>query len=273
MRKIWNKERSEFSILRYPGQAEMNQLDTEYQRIGTLRWTLRDDRIKDLKFTPHVTIVGKGPTLDRLEARHFKPNETVIGINEAGLQLSKIGVDAFLIQQDYHLGRLETKNGKYLVSAQSAVHYPEGYYFVPESKATLTVICALRLAKQLGAESVSLVAFDSCTRKEIAYADCVGYKSSRGGDPARFLKHRRLILEEAQALKLQLQFLVLGSNGHLVSEDNHTSPCDDTSEPQSSQTQELIFPESQEDLQHEQLTNEDCAYYRQLDFLDTRNDH
>lgn len=158
-------------------------------------------------------IVGKGPSLDNLTCDAFADEtEPVIAINEAIHMVEKLCLSSptFCMQQDAGLrNTCLPKKAILFVSSQAAAHYGEidnKWVFSPLdlncSTSSLTVICAINLARKLGAKGFNFISFDSCTNRSVGYAKCVGYTPERGGKVERFLTHRGRIEQATRGLPI-----------------------------------------------------------------------
>lgn len=195
-------------ITRHDKTAE-DWLDKNAERLDNqLRWRPKYEEwsnIEALKgFFDQQTcyIVGKGPSLDHLDASIFGEGP-VIGLNEAVHKLTELGLEnkLFGLQQDAKLrNRCYTREATMLVSTKAAnfyAKYENVYVFDNKqyrlSANALSVSAAIEIAKSLGVKDFVLVAFDSCVNGALTYAKCVGYDVTFGGRPERFKTHRAKI--------------------------------------------------------------------------------
>jgi len=196
-------------------------MDQHYKRCASeLRWENKPayasvSILSGLHLGSTFNIVGKGPSLDSLSAADLGGRPT-IAINEAIHSVEKLqSHDVYGIQQD--TGLKETcwpAHGTLLLAKRCAnwytnlrnkcVYVPEDYGLRPTS---ISVAVALHLAKLMGARDCKLFAFDGCTNKDTAYARSVGYESTKGGKPERFLSHRPRIELTASELRLPITFV------------------------------------------------------------------
>lgn len=192
----------------------VREMNKRYTRIDYNKWrprVLSDSRIENFRhvFTNRETyIIGKGPSLDHLRAEHF-PNAhaPVIALNEAIHIVEKLDLPnpTFGLQQDAALrARCRPSRSPIFVSTKAAnfyASYEDAYIFenvrLELPKDALSVSAALRLSQFLGTKRYVLMCFDSCTHRVTEYAKAIGYKSTWGGDPARFLGHKARILRRA----------------------------------------------------------------------------
>ena len=190
-----------------PNRHAEKWLDENCDRVpGELRWTTKfntDNRVDEFRpaFNGKVcSIVGKGPSLDYLRKEHFNPDDPIIALNEAirvveSLELTN---DVFGLQQDAKLrATCLPKRAPIFVETKAANYYgihERAYIFQNSelglSRSALSVSAAVMLAKLLGARGFKLYCFDACVNKQLTYAKCIGYKSTWGGAPNRFLGHR-----------------------------------------------------------------------------------
>lgn len=186
-------------------------LDEHYMRLkNQLLWVPRPVKQANMPMLIPVfdgkpcNIVGKGPSLDRIKEATFTPGP-IICINESihAVEPLQLPNPLFLIQQD--AGLRDTCRPKLATTgcliAKMSQHYyanvPNVYVFEPRSyvgtNSELTVCCTIEIAKALGASSFQFLAFDACVNKNTRYAEAIGYPSTLGGLPARFLNHRARI--------------------------------------------------------------------------------
>jgi len=199
--------------------AVEKKLDIMFQRIDVRKWrprVLSDLRIEDFRdaFKGRPTyIVGKGPSLDKLTRNDFKDRSApVMALNEAihVVEALKLPNPVFCVQQDARLkARCQPKDAPIFVSCKAANYYAGyGKAFIFEnrrlrlSKDALSVSAALRLSGFLGTTEYILLCFDACVTGSTDYADAIGYKSTWGGPPSRFLAHRKRILKHTDGLKV-----------------------------------------------------------------------
>lgn len=189
----------------------MQFLDENFQRVGgnELRWKKRSFPDLGLKnLAPifdgkNVCIVGKGPSLDNLSEEFFNEDDVIICLNESihKVESLKLTNTIFMLQQDMGLrDTCKPKKASILVSIHAQHWYSEyknKYVYNPREMnlvgSQLAAICAITISKDLGAKSFKMMCFDACVNKETTYADCIGHPSTTGGDPARFLKHRKFL--------------------------------------------------------------------------------
>lgn len=153
-----------------------------------------------------VSIVGKGPSLDHLKSTHFtNPHGPVFAINEAVHKVEGLGIknQIILLQQDFGLGSTCTPSFESTIPMISIVaegctkgiknrfiYNPHEYQ---NTRHTLSVLVAISIAKQYGAVGFRLYCFDACVSGNTGYASVIGYEPTKGGNPKRFLSHRKRI--------------------------------------------------------------------------------
>jgi hypothetical protein len=147
-------------------------------------------------------IVGKGPSLDSLEASYFVEEDApILAINEAihvvnGLQLPN---PIFLVQTDTGL-KIDPGDATLLLAHTIKYLYPdklERYLWRAEmfgygTTGRLTAEIAIKIAGLFGCSYAEMLAFDACTIGDTRYADSIGHQpESKDGDTGgRFLTHR-----------------------------------------------------------------------------------
>lgn len=190
----------------------MSYLDENFERVGRneLRWKRRSfpnlgiDNLKQVFENKTVYIVGKGPSLDYLTKEHFKDDSSIIiALNEAIHKVETLGLKnpTFMLQQDMALrNTCKPKKASIFISMHAQHWYSDfknKYIYNPRKMnltgSQLAAICAIEISKRLGAKDFQMVSFDACVTKETAYAKCIGHDSTAGGDPKRFLKHRKFL--------------------------------------------------------------------------------
>jgi hypothetical protein len=208
-----------FTLPRRHREAE-KFMDERYQRIqGERRWVKVAMPPKNMSELEQIFsgkkcyIIGKGPSLDDLSNQAFEDKEApIIALNEAIHKLESLEIPnpIYVLQQDMGLrDNCRPKRGKLFVSVHAKHWYADfhdKYVYDPEKLAVqrtqLAVICAIELAKKYGASAFDLLCFDACVNKRTAYATCIGHPSTSGGNPNRFLKHRKHIENHIQGYKV-----------------------------------------------------------------------
>lgn len=187
-----------------------NMVAEEYMdKIGIrcrrqLRWFLPLEGF-DLDFTKSVYMIGKGPSLDQLRREHFEPGRTVICINESIHKVLSLGLDnpIFVFSQDENLGTTcKVVGPKYVIAPKIAkfyIEHPNTTVINPArvgpTATTITANFAIYTGRHFGVEHFDMLCFDACVNKNTEYAECIGHSSIKGGDPKRFLNHRRILME------------------------------------------------------------------------------
>lgn len=218
--RIRRAEDGSYRLSRHHAKAEA-WMDQHCSRVvNQLKWypkTYKGNPLNSLSKTfrgKRCYIVGKGPSLDRLGQRDFPDKEApILAINEAVLKVEAIDVPnpTFLVQQDAKLrDSCRPERSKLLVADKAAKWYAdeEELYVLhnPElgiGQFPLSVESAIMVAKHLGAESLTLLCFDSCTSGSLKYAKCIGYSETWGGKPERFKTHKATILQRAAATPIE----------------------------------------------------------------------
>ncbi len=121
----------------------------------------------------NVTIVGTGPSLLKLTSSHFGPGPVIV-LNSAITEIRKLQLpnEMFTMQKD---GCIEPPipPERLLVSAVESPHcfteYPLRYVFDVQrdfdlAPNTMSIVCAVRLAGQMGAMSIRMLAMDGAFR-------------------------------------------------------------------------------------------------------------
>ena len=187
-------------------------LDLRYTRVpGTLRWYPNSEGSqlfgseREYFERRGCYLVGKGPSLDELSTADFSNSKwPIIAMNDAIHKVESLNLPnpVYGAQQDTSLqGTCRPAKGKLFVAYQSRHFYSDfkdKIIFHPVdlemSSSSLTVLCAIRIAKKLGVKQFTMLCFDACVNQETAYARCIGYAPDHhGGSPNRFLAHRAKI--------------------------------------------------------------------------------
>ena len=189
-------------------------LDKHYDRVtNTKRWFPRIENteisdLQNLHIGKTIYMVGKGPSLDNLSSIIFPEDCIIIATNEAIHKVESLDLQnpTYVVQQD--VGLQETcrpKNATILASYKCRsfyVDYPKKYlYHTSNFKlnySSLSVIVAIEVAKFMGSRDFVFVSFDSCLNKDTGYAKIIGHGPEGGGDPDRFLKHKRKIIFQSR---------------------------------------------------------------------------
>ena len=192
-------------------------MDENFKRLGgELRWEHSPlytsvSHLKNWHANAIINIVGKGPSLDKL----VELVGPTIAINEAIHTVERICKDdTYVVQQDAKLQETCRPSKGTLLLARRCVNwygdFRNKYVYNPIDfelkESALSVLVALHIAKLMGAKECHLYAFDACMTNDTRYADVIGYKSEKGGDPGRFLNHRPRIEQLARHLQLPIIF-------------------------------------------------------------------
>lgn len=148
------------------------------------------------------TLVGKGPSLDRLSTSHLLG--PVIAINESIHRVESLNPTnkTFVLQSDVALkDTCIPKRSTMFISIKAQVHCTaaEDLYIFDSRKYgislnALSACSAIEIAKYLGAKAFRMCCFDAAMDGTLGYAKCIGYDASRGGHKNRFLQHKNQIL-------------------------------------------------------------------------------
>ena len=167
--------------------------------------------MKDMYKGKKCYIVGKGPSLDDI----FIPNSDcpIICMNESIHKVESLGLSnpIYCIQQDAKLkDSCWSSTGTMLVSYLTQSWYAEHPKCIaynpkdfPETRSghPLSIEMAIHFAKHWGCERVILKGCDALKNEKTSYAKCIGYNSDEGGDPKRFLQHRKYVYKALGDMK------------------------------------------------------------------------
>lgn len=190
------------------------KMDNEYDRVpGELKWFPRTqeagwsiDTIKHVFKDHGCYVIGKGPSIDRLSEEDFTDrDDPIICINESVHVIEKLELPnpLFVFQQDMSLRETCLPKRATLILAKHASHWysklkskiiidVKDY----KSKATnLSVHVVTMLLKDLGCSCITYMGFDACLTGDTTYSQIVDYEPTRGGNPKRFLDHKKVIEE------------------------------------------------------------------------------
>lgn len=176
---------------------------------------------------PTCYFVGKGPSLDHLTAEDFKEVDApIFAINEAIHKVESLDIpnQIFCLQLDASLGNTCVPKRGIIFIAPHANHKLIGVenkvVFIPEDYGhtmhSLSIECAIAIVRSFQTvTNYNLLCFDSCfanvadrsTYDKLNYAECIGYKPTKGGDPKRFLGHRVKIVK-ACGVRAKVNFLM-----------------------------------------------------------------
>lgn len=191
-------------------KAAEEWLDNHFTRMGggELRWYVdaRGDwpslePLEKMVKDKEIYVVGKGPTLDKLEVSDFDNQDAVVVcINESIHTIKKLHLPNQIIgvQYDGELGAKCWVGDPMIISNRCAPAYTgkPNVFIVRERKyGTLSATMAIGVLKDLGADRFTLMAFDAATNGSLEYADSIGYSSAKSGSPDRFKGHKRRIID------------------------------------------------------------------------------
>jgi hypothetical protein len=148
-------------------------------------------------------LIGKGPSLDQLDATSFPDSDyPIIAINEAIHKVVSLNLKnpIFGIQQDKRLeASCRPAKGNILISHHAKSFYANfdrKYIYIPEqyikSAHSLSAEIAVKIALSLGCRKFHLHCFDAMKNRATDYAKCIGH--GPGECPERFLDHGPVIL-------------------------------------------------------------------------------
>ncbi|MCK9463140.1 MAG: glycosyltransferase family 77 protein [Proteobacteria bacterium] len=202
-------------------------LDLQFIRVGKqFRWIPMQATSFFIILKPffnhkEVYIIGKGPSLDELVEDDFPDSETpIICLNESIHKIETLNISnpLFVMQQDVGIkDSCLPKRGTMIVSTQAKNFYTNKglgdrlFVFSPFAlrlqEATLTVRCAIALARTLGSNKIVFYGCDASMKVgAFDYAKCIGYKSTRGGRVERFAKHKQIILKDVKGLPSEFRW-------------------------------------------------------------------
>jgi hypothetical protein len=145
-----------------------------------------------------IYIVGKGPSLDDVNALAFTSDSPIICINDSIAKIESLGLRnrMYMMQQDMSLGHVATQSIILTIEDCRPIYGDQATYFKRDDFNIFvcpTACYAIRMAEYLGASSIVFVAFDACVNQDTRYAQCIGYASDLKRSPNRFLNHRKVI--------------------------------------------------------------------------------
>jgi len=176
-------------------------------KIDTLTWSIKHKNIADINKYKDIYkgkdcyIVGKGPSLDKLNMFTFDNDSPIICINEAGKIVEEIiGLKnpIYCIQQDAGLKDTCKIKGTMLVSYLCQAWYDKAIAYNPAqfgygTRHPLSIEMAISFAKLWGCKKIKFHACDALVNGNTKYAKKVGYESTKGGNPSRFITHKKYI--------------------------------------------------------------------------------
>jgi hypothetical protein len=192
-------------------------MDNHYCRVrGETRWwPLAADPtvlpfIRDRHKGQEISIIGKGPSLDRLKKEHI--TGPTIALNEAFAIAQKLGVEYGTQLDAWMKDACYPHQGILFCSPRSKLHYTgvKNAKLLDPRQLGLTATpssleYAIALAIRMGATKIRLIAFDAMQNGNCDYANAVGYKPTNMGDPKRFLKHGDIL----KKFKIEFEFVML----------------------------------------------------------------
>ena len=198
-----------FGIIRHNTTVE-KFLDEHFNRCkNELRWVPKIENVEEFKnLLPDFEgktcyIIGKGPSLNYLNKKHFPTNGPVIAINESIHKVETINMynPTFMIQQDTSLkDTCRPKFATVLVASTAQnwyANYPKKLVFSRNNLGVavgVTSEYAVVIAKELKVKKIVFLCFDAVTNGNVEYADIIPYLSTRGGPTDRFKKNGKMML-------------------------------------------------------------------------------
>jgi len=180
------------------------------------RSTLRIENLIPYFKNRECYLIGKGPSLDKLIKEDFtNPEAPIICINESIHKIVSLELPnkLFVLQQDAWLRNTcrPKKEGVIMLLAYSCQHWYHDfgdkfcfhYIEIGLNKHSISAVYAIAIAKLCKCTNFKLYAFDAAVNKNTQYADSVGYNSAVGGNPNRFLEHRKSLLIHAGKIPLE----------------------------------------------------------------------
>jgi hypothetical protein len=176
-------------------------LDHRFRRAGKLRWErpmIEGSTLDSMGIGGKVAIVGKGPSLDTISIAELKVYDTVIFVNDSWKRFHGHLDNMIICQIDTGFGH-ENAVAPMIVSQVNAAEFRDIPHAV-HTRSTfkdgkISAAVAINTAKEAGAKSIDLYAFDAVTKGNVDYANSIGYNATKGGDPARFYRHKSMILK------------------------------------------------------------------------------
>ncbi len=173
-------------------------------------------------------IVGKGPSLDRIEELREQIKHCVfICLNDSVYKVEQMNLEGplYAVQQDTRLA------GKCTPKLPTTTHFvnrhiqrsrrimlrpppwsPNAVMYQPSdmriAQSTLSAIVAIGISKLMGMNQFILVGFDSwkAEGKSLEYANCIGYSSAERWSPERFLEQSQRIQRELRGFPYEVIF-------------------------------------------------------------------
>lgn len=193
------------------------ELDAKYLRqLGSLRWYPfpRDKKhlVSDNTFKDSICyIVGKGPSLDNLDASIFLPDIPIVCINQSIHKIESLQLTnpLYCIQQDKGLKDLcHPKDATLWVSYEAREFYPsyhnKAVFMIPEYGAygQYTATLATKIVQEFDVTGIEYIGFDACVTGKTEYAKCI--ERPLKGDGKRFIN---ACVEIRRALEVPFSFL------------------------------------------------------------------
>ena len=183
-------------------------MNEKYIPAGPLSWVYKKeiDVYSEHHAFPDLRsfyMIGKGPSLDRLQPRHFPNPWPVFCVNQSIHKIETLGLPnpLFVVQQDAYLEdkcRPSLASTQMLVSPKETTHYPERSCIVVTDKELIrhcmpTWVFVCHHLKRKGAKSATMYAFDALIDGVCDYANCIGHTPDARGPKTRFLNQKKYI--------------------------------------------------------------------------------
>lgn len=168
------------------------ELDQTHNRIGKeLRWRPKINSkdflsIPPLLFEGGCYIVGKGPSITKLNKESFSEDWPIICINESIHVIEELGLHnmVFCIQQDATLGNACKPKEAALICTHDCINHYDDYLNIyclsPESVNShneWSVILLVKALIKIGfTQTAIMYGFDSLTNEDTSYPDLVTFK-------------------------------------------------------------------------------------------------
>lgn len=198
--KGWRQLSDKSIALLRDNKTSEQYLDDHFCRVtGERRWWPVARASAEIPKHPGVfTIIGKGPSLDRVKKEHLEG--TCIALNEAFIPMQKLGCQYGTQLDSWMKDVCYPHQGTLFCSPRAKLHYPgvkEALLLDPRqlglTATPASLSYAILLAQKMGATKIRLIAFDALQNGNCDYAKVVGYEPTNMGDPKRFLNQKAIL--------------------------------------------------------------------------------
>lgn len=193
-------------ILFRENQAKRMEFNKNMKFVGDNKWLPKNigrplSFFKNLFKDSPCYVVGKGPSLDKIRSTDFKSDVPIFCLNHSINVIEAIfnycRPNLFCVQQDASVGEeCIPKTGTHLLSVNAQGWNPTATLYdsadFGEHTSIISVVAAVKLAKYMGCNHFTLLAFDAMKNKNTDYAKCIGRKPVK---PQQFLKHKELVVK------------------------------------------------------------------------------